>query len=77
MHWKKPKGISLDCKAYPNPATDFLMLKVEDPGDKNLTYQLFDINGKLLADKKVESNETTIFMGNLAAIYLLKVTQNG
>jgi len=74
---EQTKGIKLECTAYPNPTTDFLTLKVENYDNENLSYQLFDISGKLLENKKIESNETTITMIKLVpATYFLKVTDN-
>jgi hypothetical protein len=68
--------INLSCMAYPNPATTYLTLKTENTDNENLSYQLYDINGKLLENKKVEGNETTIFMEHRpVATYLLKVVQ--
>lgn len=68
--------INLSCKAYPNPATTLLTLKVENFDHQNLSYQLYEISGKLLEDKKLEGDETTIFMEHRqAATYLLKVVQ--
>ena len=70
-------GINLILSAYPNPTTDFLKLKVENYDNTNLSYQLFDINSKLLENKKIEGSETSIFMSNLVpATYFLKVTDN-
>jgi hypothetical protein len=74
---KEAKDIGLQCSAYPNPTTDILILKVENYQSDNLSYQLFDINSKLLENKKIESSETSITMGTLVpAIYFLKVTDN-
>jgi len=71
------KGITLQCSAYPNPATNFVKLMVENYTFEKLTCQLYDMNGKLLKNKKVEGNETSIDMSNLAiATYFLKVTQS-
>ncbi len=70
-------GITLQCSAYPNPSTDYLNLVVENYKLENLTYQLYDISGKLLETKKIESSETTIAMCNFnPGIYFLKVTDN-
>jgi hypothetical protein len=53
------------------------MLKVENYDKENLSYKLFDANGKLLDNKKVTGNETTISMANLfPAVYFLKVIDN-
>jgi hypothetical protein len=71
------KGITLKCIVYPNPATDYVMLKVENYNTENLTYQLYDINGKLVENKKLDGNETSIVMSHLAATtYFLKVIDN-
>ncbi len=69
--------INLVCSAYPNPTTDFLLLKIESFEKVNISYQIFDINGKLLSIGKVEGNVTSIDMKNLMpAIYFLKVIDN-
>jgi len=74
---EEAKEISLNCMAYPNPATDFLILKIEGALKTQCIVSLYDINGKLLQVKKLESNETSIFVGNLVpATYFLKVDQN-
>jgi len=71
------KGITLQCSAYPNPATDYVKLKVENYETKNLTYWLYDINGKLLESKKIDGSETFINMEILVpATYFLKVIDN-
>ena len=72
---EEAKGINLSVSAYPNPTTDFLNLKVGNYDNTNLSYQLFDISGKLLETKKLEGNQTNIVMSNLVpAIYFVKVT---
>jgi hypothetical protein len=74
------KDITLQCTAYPNPATDLLTLKIDASAKlsiQSLSYQLFDVSGKLLETKKVEGSETSIAMGSLVpATYFLKVIQN-
>jgi len=73
------KGITLECSAYPNPSSDFLILKVDAStalSIQSLGYQLFDISGILIETKKVEGNQTNIIMSNfLPATYFLKVVQ--
>jgi hypothetical protein len=68
--------ISLEILVYPNPAADFIKLIIEHDEVLNLRYQLFNSNGSILQDKKVEGSETSIAVGSLvAAIYYLKVIQ--
>jgi hypothetical protein len=74
---EEAKGISLEIVLYPNPATDFIILKIENCEIENLSYQLIDINGNLLLSNKVESNETNIAMSNrVSGTYFLNVTDN-
>lgn len=71
---KEAKMIELICSVYPNPAIDFVKLKVGDYDTENLTYKLYNSNGNLLENKKIEGNETNIVMSNLVpGIYFLKV----
>lgn len=69
-------GITLQCSVYPNPTTDFLMLKVENYDNTKLLYQLFDMQGKLLQTQKITDNQTSIVMSNLVpATYFVKVIE--
>jgi hypothetical protein len=73
---EEAKGINLSVSAYPNPTTDFLNLKVENYDNTNLSYQLFDISGKLLETKNITGIQTNIVMSNLVpATYFVKVTE--
>jgi len=60
--FKNIKGISLKCSAYPNPTTDLLYLKVDDFLNNNLSYKLFNVEGRLLKSGLIEASETTIPM---------------
>lgn len=69
--------ISLSITIYPNPATDFLTLNVGNFKTQNLYFELFDLNGSFLENKKIENNETTISMENNASgIYFLNVIES-
>ena len=74
---EQAQDITLVCSVYPNPASDFLTLKVENYDNKSLSYKLFDANGKLLESKIVTGNKTIISMANLLpSLYFLKVIDN-
>ena len=63
--------------AYPNPTTDYLTLKVKNYESNNLSFKLFDINGKLLKTENLMGKETQIEMQNLnPGNYFLKITDN-
>jgi len=72
--------IKLNLSAYPNPTTNYLMLQIDVSAalsNQSMSYQLYDISGKLLESNTVVANSTTIKMEQLArGAYFLKVTQN-
>jgi hypothetical protein len=73
---EEAKGITLQCSAYPNPANDYLILKIEGEVGTQCIASLYDMNGKLITAQKITGNETTIIMRNLVpATYFLKVIQ--
>jgi len=74
---EEAKGINLSISAYPNPTTDYLTLEVKEFELSNLRFQLYDMNGKLLQNEKITSNQTSIVMSNLVpATYFVKVIQS-
>jgi len=73
---QEAKEIDLSCMLFPNPTSDFVNLKLNSFKVENISYQIFDFNGKLLDLKKVVSSETSIEMKKYAdAVYFLKVFQ--
>ena len=69
--------VQLTAVTYPNPTTDFVLLKILDTALENLQYTLFDLNGKTIVSKKINSFSTKITMKNFAiGMYLLKLTKN-
>lgn len=70
-------GINLNISAYPNPAQQYLNLEVDASTMQNfqsLRYQLFDMNGKLLASDRIVGNITTIETSRLnPAVYFVKI----
>jgi hypothetical protein len=68
-------SINLEINVYPNPTSDYLTLKVEIT--ENLYYQLSDMQGKVIENKKITENSTTIKMEGLpTATYFIKVTNS-
>ena len=81
---EEAKDISLQYLVYPNPATDILILKIEgitqSQGISSLHYitSLYDMNGRIIENKKIEDIETAFSMNDvLAGTYFLKVIQSG
>ena len=68
--------VQLTAVTYPNPTTDFIVLKITDTALENLQYTLFDLNGKTIASKPIRTSSTEIAMKNLSVgMYLLKLTK--
>jgi hypothetical protein len=68
-------SINLELSVYPNPTANYLTLKVEET--ENLSYQLFDMQGKLIENKTVMDNSTILSMETLpTSSYFLKVSKN-
>lgn len=67
--------INLELSVYPNPTTNYLTLKVDKT--EGLTFQLYDLQGSVITNKKVNTATTTVAMENLpAATYFLNVVKN-
>lgn len=73
-------GITLKYSVYPNPTIDLLNLKIDAPTSHSLqsmSYELLDMNSKLLEYRKVTEDVTLITMSDLPmATYFLKISEN-
>jgi len=70
-------AINLELVAYPNPTNNALTLNIGNYNNEKLTYQLYDMQGKLLDSKQVVNSSTTIGMQELpVSTYLLNVLDN-
>lgn len=68
---------NLEIAVFPNPTTNYLQLNVESEALENLNFQLIDLQGKVIENKKVLEMQSTINMEALPkGIYLLHVTKN-
>ncbi|WP_240614746.1 T9SS type A sorting domain-containing protein [Polaribacter filamentus] len=69
--------INLKAVTYPNPTSDYVILKISDNALDNLSYNLIDINGKAISNGSVTNGDTQINMQQLAiGMYILKINQN-
>ncbi|HEV7230436.1 MAG TPA: T9SS type A sorting domain-containing protein [Bacteroidia bacterium] len=69
------KASAMNISAYPNPATDYLMLNIPDYADSDLFYELSDVTGRVVEKRKIRYPESRIDMSCLQeATYFLKVT---
>lgn len=71
------KGINLEFSAFPNPSTEFVSLKIQNYKAEKLSYELYDVNGKLLDGNQIVANETKIVMSKyIRSAYFLKIKDN-
>jgi len=70
------QNILLECIVYPNPTNDAVKLHIKEYRISGLSYQLLDVNGKMLSGNEIENDETTIFMQQLpASVYFIKIME--
>lgn len=68
--------VNLSAMTYPNPTSDYILLKISDKTLNNLKYTLFDLNGKSVANGLIKSEITQIKMQHtVTGVYLLKITE--
>jgi hypothetical protein len=62
---------------FPNPADDFITIKIENSSHKKIYIQLFSIDGKQVVIKNSDGDNMNLDVSNLmAGIYLLKINHN-
>lgn len=69
--------LNLRVQTYPNPTTDQIVLSVEDLALQDLSYALYDLNGRVLASNRIRQSAIPISLQHLpSGVYLLTVNQN-
>lgn len=60
--------------AFPNPAKEFVKINIENVTTEHLSYDLFDVNGKLMLHNQFEPSETEIHFYQMSpGSYTLKI----
>ena len=68
------EDLDLIVSTYPNPVTDLLTLKVESMDGSELTFRMYNNEGKMVSSDKLLNSETNIDMSQLApGNYFLQV----
>ena len=66
---------ALQCRVYPNPASDQLLVDLGDPqllDQQNLSYRLVRLDGQVIQRRKIQDTRTRISLAGLApGSYLL------
>lgn len=70
-------AVILEVLAFPNPTTDFLTLTVDGKSVDGLSFQLYDLKGKLIKSSEITNDTTQIVMSELArGNYFISVSDN-
>jgi len=74
---KNTEDISVEYNVYPNPTAGSFRLIVRSSEHNKMRFRIYNHNGLLLEDRKIESEETEISLRNFSSsIYFLKVISN-
>jgi hypothetical protein len=66
--------LNISLSIFPNPTANNLTLQISDYNNEKLSYQLFDIQGKLLSNGQVNAQQTQIYTSSLpTATYFINV----
>jgi hypothetical protein len=72
------KTFNFTLNAFPNPTTENLNLRVGNYNQEKLAYKLIDLEGKVISEASMHSEETTIDMKQLpVATYFVEVHNEG
>ncbi len=72
----KETALNISLSIFPNPTSDFLILKVEDYNNEALSYNLIDEQGKLILSEQITNQETQVSMSVLArGSYFINIVQ--
>jgi len=70
----KETELNILLTVFPNPTSDNLTLQISDYNNEKLSYQLYDIQGKLLNNGQVTAQQTQINTSSLpSATYFINV----
>ena len=70
-------GLDYEINVFPNPALDFIRLKMNRDNTSNPQYFLFDGAGHVVQQNRILQNETDIFLNDLpSATYILTILDN-
>ena len=76
----KETTIKMELSVYPNPTSDYLILKVDASAslsNQQLSYQLYNLKGKEIEGESISSATTTISLeAQQSATYLLHIVKD-
>ncbi len=71
------ENAAAEISVYPNPVVNYFTLQVGSQKFETISYQLMDVQGRIIEEEKLEENNTTINMEGLSqSTYFLKVVND-
>lgn len=68
------KDFQISATVYPNPASGYLRLRIDEGKIEDLYYKIFDEQGRLISQQKIVDKLTTISLNELGnSLYFVKV----
>jgi hypothetical protein len=68
------KGFDISATTYPNPASTYLKLRIDEGKIEDMSYKLYDEEGRYVTGDNIVDRETTINIRDLKhTLYFLKV----
>ncbi len=66
--------LNLSIEAFPNPATDYLAISINEYDFENMTYIICDLQGNILKTGSIKSNKTSILISDInSTIFIVKI----
>lgn len=66
--------INIEASVFPNPAENYLILDIGNKNYSEMSYQVFNLDGKLMMTVKITSKQTNISLSGLSTSnYFIKV----
>ena len=70
----KETVMDISLSVFPNPTTEYLTLQINDFNNEQLSYQLFDMQGRRLSNAQIIAQQTQIDMNSLpSATYVVNI----
>jgi hypothetical protein len=70
-------ALTLTAVTYPNPTSDYIVLALKNSNLTDLSYELYDLQGRIVSKGIIQQENTAIAMQKLVTgVYVLKVNQN-
>jgi hypothetical protein len=74
---EKPEDMNMECRVYHNGVDENMHLVIRPFEDDNTRFRLYNMNGTLLMEKKIENGELVIPVENVSpATWLVKVVND-